>query len=72
MIQPLEGESPFADFLKNRGEGMHHLRLTVDDLDAAIAELNGKGVETVWSSRKADLTLLDTQAIGGMRFGLAA
>jgi len=70
LIQPLEGESPFADFLGNRGEGMHHLCLAVDDRDVAAAGLSAKGVQAVWSSRAADLTLLDTQAIGGMRFAL--
>ncbi len=72
LMQPLEGESPFADFLKNRGEGMHHLRLTVDDLDAAVGALSGRGVKPVWSSHKAGLAILDTEAIGGMRFGLSA
>jgi methylmalonyl-CoA/ethylmalonyl-CoA epimerase len=70
LIQPLNGESPFAEFLKNRGEGMHHLRLGVDDLDAAVRDLNAKGIEDVWSCPEAEMTLLDTQAIGGMRFGL--
>jgi methylmalonyl-CoA/ethylmalonyl-CoA epimerase len=70
LIQPLDDDSPFAEFLKKRGEGMHHLRLGVDDPAAAAARLNGKGIESVWSSPSADITLMDTQAIGGMRFGL--
>ncbi len=70
LIQPLDDASPFAEFLKNRGEGMHHLRLGVDDMYAAAGDLNAKGVSTVWSSAAAGITLLDTQAVGGMRFGL--
>jgi methylmalonyl-CoA/ethylmalonyl-CoA epimerase len=72
LIQPLDGDSPFSEFLKNRGEGMHHLRLGVDDPDAAANALRAKGIEAVWSSDEAGMTLLDTQAIGGMRFGLQA
>lgn len=49
---------------------MHHLRLAVDDLDAAIDNINAKGVEAVWSCPEAEWALLDTQSIGGMRFGL--
>ena len=72
LIQPLAGDSPFSAFLKNHGEGMHHLRLGVSD-PAAVAEgLNAKGITTSWSSARAGMTLLDTQAIGGMRFGLQA
>ena len=70
LIQPLDGDSPFAEFLKDRGEGMHHLRLTVDDLDAAVGDLKAKNVATVWSCPEAQMVLMDTQAIGGMRFGL--
>ncbi|MDB5394754.1 MAG: 4-hydroxyphenylpyruvate dioxygenase/hemolysin-like protein [Rhodospirillales bacterium] len=70
LIQPLDGGSPFADFLKNRGEGMHHLRLGVDDRDAAVGKLNAKGIEAFWSCPEAEMTLLDTQATGGMCFGL--
>jgi len=70
LIQPLDDSSPFGEFLKNRGEGMHHLRLGVDDVSAAAGDLNGRGVKSVWSSAEAGMTLLDTQAVGGMRFGL--
>jgi methylmalonyl-CoA epimerase len=70
LIQPLDGDSPFAEFLKDHGEGMHHLRLAVDDLEVAIANMNAKGIEAVWSCAEAELALLDTRAIGGMRFGL--
>jgi methylmalonyl-CoA/ethylmalonyl-CoA epimerase len=70
LIQPLDDDSPFAQFLANHGEGMHHLRLSAEIREAALAELASKGVTPVWSSGATGITLLDTQAIGGMRFGL--
>jgi methylmalonyl-CoA/ethylmalonyl-CoA epimerase len=70
LIQPLDDVSPFAEFLKNRGEGMHHLRLRVDHMSASLGDLSAKGVKSVWSSAEAGMTLLDTQAVGGMRFAL--
>ncbi len=39
LIQPLEGESPFHDQLMKRGEGIHHLAVMVDDLQATLVEL---------------------------------
>lgn len=70
LIQPLDGDSPFAEFLKDRGEGMHHLRLAVDNLDAAIGDLKANGIKAVWLCPEAQLALLDTRSIGGMLFGL--
>jgi methylmalonyl-CoA/ethylmalonyl-CoA epimerase len=32
LIQPLEGESIWADFLREHGEGIHHIRFNVDDV----------------------------------------
>jgi catechol 2,3-dioxygenase-like lactoylglutathione lyase family enzyme len=70
LIQPLDDASPFAEYLANRGEGMHHLRISAEDREAAAAELAGKGVDAVWCSEAAGWTLFDTQATGGMRIGL--
>jgi catechol 2,3-dioxygenase-like lactoylglutathione lyase family enzyme len=70
LIQPMDGDSPFAEFLKDHGEGLHHLRLAAEDIDGAVAGLAAKDVPAVWSCPEAGMTLLDTQAVGGMRFGL--
>lgn len=70
LIQPLDDASPFAQYLAHRGEGMHHLRLSADDREAAASDLAGKGVQAIWSSAAAGWTLFDTQAIGGVRIGL--
>jgi methylmalonyl-CoA/ethylmalonyl-CoA epimerase len=45
LIQPLHGESHYASWLAERGEGLHHLALVVDDLDAAKRELTRAGIE---------------------------
>ena len=43
LLTPLSEQGPIADFLAKQGGGMYLLSLEVDDLDAAIAELQGKG-----------------------------
>jgi methylmalonyl-CoA/ethylmalonyl-CoA epimerase len=39
--------SPIARFLKQKGKGVHHIAYRVDDLDAAIVELNEQGIRTL-------------------------
>jgi methylmalonyl-CoA epimerase len=36
LVTPAEGEGPIARFLDQRGPGLHHLALRVDDVDRAI------------------------------------
>lgn len=43
LIAPLTTQGPVADFLTKQEGGMYLLSLEVDDLDAAIAELQNKG-----------------------------
>jgi methylmalonyl-CoA epimerase len=45
MVAPAGEGSPMARFLAERGPGLHHLVLGVDDLDAAAAELSARGIE---------------------------
>ena len=45
LIQPLEGESVYADFVEEHGYGVHHFGVLVEDMDAAIAEAEAAGLE---------------------------
>lgn len=48
LIEPLKaGEGPVAKFLQTRGEGVYMTGWEVDNLDAAIKELQAKGVRLV-------------------------
>lgn len=49
LIQVLEGDTPHSDFLRRNGEGLHHLRFRVDNLERMIAALAQKGVDPLWS-----------------------
>lgn len=39
LIQPLEGESPYSEFLASSGEGIHHLAFLVDSVESHLAQL---------------------------------
>jgi len=51
LYQPIEGESVYADFLAERGEGMHHIGCFVDNADETAAEMEMEGFRTVESGR---------------------
>ena len=44
LIEPLTADSSLTRFLEKRGEGLHHICLEVADIDAALAEMQEKGV----------------------------
>jgi methylmalonyl-CoA epimerase len=49
-IELLESTSPdssVAKFLEKHGEGLHHIAIRVDDIDAALAELKAKGIKLI-------------------------
>jgi methylmalonyl-CoA epimerase len=43
LIEPTTPDSSLSKFLEKRGEGLHHICLEVDDIDAALAEMKEKG-----------------------------
>jgi methylmalonyl-CoA/ethylmalonyl-CoA epimerase len=43
LVEPLSPDSPLAQWLDEHGEGLHHLCFGVDDVPAAIADLNDTG-----------------------------
>lgn len=45
LVSPLREDSPVSNFLRERGEGVHHLCLEVRELEAAMDELRAKGAE---------------------------
>jgi len=47
LLEPISSDSGVARFLAKRGEGLHHICLEVEDIDAALAELKGKGIRLI-------------------------
>lgn len=51
LIQVLEGDTPHSEHLREHGEGIHHVRFRVKDLDAKLEQLGEAGFETVFYKR---------------------
>ncbi len=47
LVQPTDPGTGMAKFIQERGGGMHHLCLEVEDIDQALAELKAKGVRLI-------------------------
>lgn len=47
LLEPTDPTSTVAAFIQKRGQGLHHVAYTVDDLPARIAELKGDGVRMI-------------------------
>ena len=43
LVEPTNPDSSLAKFLEKRGEGLHHICLEVDNIDAALADMQAKG-----------------------------
>lgn len=47
LIEPSTPDSSLAKFLEKRGEGLHHICLEVDDIDATLEEMQEKGAHVL-------------------------
>jgi methylmalonyl-CoA/ethylmalonyl-CoA epimerase len=70
MVQPVSDKGRFAEQFKERGEGMFSISIEVDDLEAAVAYLRGKGARVsdpepgIWpASRVARVSHTSTHGV---------
>lgn len=47
LISPTVSDSGVAKFLEKRGEGLHHICIEVEDLEAAIAAMKARGAPMI-------------------------
>ncbi|MCL4459492.1 MAG: methylmalonyl-CoA epimerase [Chloroflexi bacterium] len=47
FLEPISETSTVAKFLEKRGEGLHHICLEVDDIEATLHSLSERGVPLV-------------------------
>ena len=51
LAQSVSGPNIYADFLKEKGEGLHHVGFNVPNLDAALESFARKGILPVMTGR---------------------
>jgi methylmalonyl-CoA epimerase len=47
LLEPIDPQSGIAKFLENRGEGIHHICLEVEDVDRELGILADKGFQLI-------------------------
>jgi methylmalonyl-CoA/ethylmalonyl-CoA epimerase len=47
LLEPTSPDSPIAKFIEKRGEGIHHICLRVDDLEAHLEHLKAAGYRLI-------------------------
>jgi len=47
LVQPIQANTGVAKFLRKRGEGIHHICLTVENIEAAMRTLSARGLQVL-------------------------
>lgn len=71
LLEPTSPESPISKFIESRGEGIHHLALKVEDIEAALQELKDKGIRLIDEKPRcgaggAKIAFVHPKAAGGV------
>lgn len=48
LLEPTGDDSSLAKFIRERGEGLHHIAFSVDDIEVAMNELKGRGYRFIY------------------------
>jgi catechol 2,3-dioxygenase-like lactoylglutathione lyase family enzyme len=72
IIQPIAGPTVYHDFLKEKGEGLHHLGFDVNDIEKKIDICQNLNIQVIQNGKGPDASFayLDTEKIGGVVFEL--
>lgn len=76
LIQPLEGDSIYKDFIEQHGYGMHHIGIVVEDILVAIKQAQLLGLNVIMDGSgfgvdgDGDFAYLDSQDTFGVLFEL--
>lgn len=68
LIQPLDVNNPYTEYLHKHGDGIHHLGFTVTDMEAAKAGFAAAGLQPIFHHDMVvmEFAYYDTSAIGGV------
>ena len=71
LLEATSDESPVAKFIEKKGEGIHHLAIRVENLQAALAELKEKGIRLIdetprYGAGGAKIAFVHPKSTGGI------
>ncbi|GMB00607.1 methylmalonyl-CoA epimerase [Pelosinus sp. IPA-1] len=76
LLESTSPDGPIAKFIEKNGEGMQHIALRVDNIEAAIADLKAKGVRMIdetprYGAGGASIAFVHPKATGGILLELS-
>ena len=76
LLEPLSDTSPISKFLEKRGEGIHHICFTVDNIELALKRLKEEGIQLIDESPRpgaygARVAFIHPKAMNGVLIELA-
>lgn len=76
LLESTSPDGPIAKFIEKNGEGIQHMALRVDNIEAALADLKAKGVRLIdekprYGAGGASIAFLHPKATGGILLELS-
>lgn len=76
LLESTSPDGPIARYIQKNGEGIQHLALRVEDLEAALAELKEKGVRLIdekprYGAGGAKIAFVHPKSTGGILLELS-
>ena len=71
LLEATALDSPIAKFIEKNGEGVQHIALKVDNIEAALADLKAKGVRLIdetprYGAGSASIAFVHPKSTGGI------
>ena len=76
LVKSTSPDGPIAKYIEKNGEGIQHLAIRVDDIEAALADLKEKGVRLIdekprYGAGGATIAFVHPKATGGILLELS-
>ncbi|MDQ4022634.1 MAG: methylmalonyl-CoA epimerase [Thermoproteota archaeon] len=70
LMEPTSADSPIKKFLDERGEGIHHIAITADDIEKDVAKASEKGMKMLGGLRSGSygrrITFIHPKSLHGV------
>ena len=70
LMEPTSSDSPIKKFLNERGEGIHHIAITADDIEKDVAKASEKGMKMLGGLRSGSygrrITFIHPKSLHGV------
>ena len=70
LIEPLDDTSPISKFLKERGEGIHHIAITADEIESDVSHAKENGMRFLGDLRTGSygrkITFIHPKSLNGV------